>query len=461
MFRRISGQPGAFWLDDGDESPAYLGFSPTARLSTARDGSVKIADGAAVRQWTGDPLAAVEAFVAAAGGAPNACSAPRFVGFFAYDLAPLIEPAMGRLRADPTGLPIVWLARHDAVLAVRREPGGRSARLAIEAIDERAADRLADAVAALAPTRSPLAAATPSCESATVLETPDRRRYVAAVERAQDYIAAGDVYQVNLAERFRVACDLDPEEAYLRMRAAQAVPCGSFLRGDGFAVLSRSPETFLRVRGSAIETEPIKGTRPRAPDPVVDEALREDLVRDPKERAEHVMIVDLERNDLGRICAPGSIAVPSLLRTESFATLHHLVSTVRGRLRDDVGLADVLRATFPGGSITGAPKIRAAQIIAELEPVARGVYTGATVALRGARDLDSAIAIRTAVWRDGVFAYHVGAGIVADSDPEREHAECWLKARPFLQAVGVAPALGVDRDADGEAAAAAGSRAGG
>jgi anthranilate/para-aminobenzoate synthase component I len=234
---------------------------------------------------------------------------------------------------------------------------------------------------------------------------------------------------------------------FLRFRAAQRVPFGAFLDGGGFTVLSGSPERFLRVAGELIETEPIKGTRPTDSDPCRDAALRTELARDPKERAEHVMIVDLERNDLGRVCVPGSVHVPSLMRLESFATVHHMVSTVRGRLRDDVGLAALLRATFPGGSITGAPKIRAAQIIAELERRPRELYTGAIAWFRGPRDFDSSIAIRTAVARDGEYTYHAGGGVVADSDPVREHRECLLKAAPFLRALGLATGEATGRHA--------------
>jgi len=218
------------------------------------------------------------------------------------------------------------------------------------------------------------------------------------------------------------------------MRSRQPVPHGAFLDTGDFAVLVNSPERFLRLSGDAVETRPIKGTRPRGETPAADRALVRGLLCDPKERAEHVMIVDLERNDLGRVCRPGSVAVSSFLEVESFATLHHLVSTVRGRLRPDAGLEELLRATFPGGSITGAPKIRAMEVIAELEARPRGIYTGAFVRCRGPRDLDSAIAIRVAVARDGVFTYHAGGGIVADSDPAREYDECVLKAAPFLGA---------------------------
>jgi para-aminobenzoate synthetase component 1 len=252
--------------------------------------------------------------------------------------------------------------------------------------------------------------------------------------RALGYIAAGDVYQVNFTQRFRVRCDRSPAAVYLRLRDAQAVPHGAYLDAGSFRLLCNSPERFLRVSGDVVSTEPIKGTRPRDPAAARDALLRQALLDDPKERSEHVMIVDLERSDLGRVCRTGTIEVPSLLRVDSFATIHHLVSTVRGRLRPEADLADLLRATFPGGSVTGAPKIRATQIIAELERTERAFYTGAIAWFRSARDFDSAIAIRTAIERHGVYTYGAGGGIVADSDPDREFDECWLKAKPFLEA---------------------------
>src|SRR5262249_35007620 len=192
-------------------------------------------------------------------------------------------------------------------------------------------------------------------------------------------------------------------------------------------VVANSPELFLRRRGRHVETRPIKGTRPRDDHLATDAALIADLERDPKERAEHVMIVDLERNDLGRVCETGSVRVDSLARVESHRSLHHLVSVVSGTLRPEVDVGTLLAATFPGGSITGAPKLRAMQIIAELEPSHRGVYTGTLGVIAPDGDLELALPIRTAVVRDGRVAWHAGGGIVADSDPARELAEAWLK----------------------------------
>jgi para-aminobenzoate synthetase component 1 len=436
VFRANGGGSGAFWFDGpADGGATFMGFPCTAQLVLRADGVAEIRDARGAREERHDVLAAIERFVA---DAPRFASqgAPHTVGFFAYDLVGLLEPHVRPRRDASASLPLAWLARHDAVVEIARDGDGRRAR--VHAVDDaaatRCAARLRDADAAAA--RAPAASA---CALPQILEAPCERRHVHAVRRALEYVAAGDVYQVNLAQRFRVRSATPPFAAFLRLRAAQPVPFATYLDCGGFAVLCGSPERFLRVRGATIETEPIKGTRPRGATDDEDRALRAALCADAKERAEHVMIVDLERNDLGRVCATGSIHVPSLMRVESFATLHHMVSTVRGTLRPDVTLGVLLRATFPGGSITGAPKIRAAQVIAELEDAPREIYTGALFRFQGVRDFESAIAIRTAVARDGVYAYHAGGGIVADSDPVREYRECLLKAQPFLRALGVAP----------------------
>lgn len=431
LFERLAGEPGAFWIDAGDGTDAFLSAWPDARLSIERGGQVKLEDGGRHRTLADDPLAALERFVSEGTSAAPAGRAPRVVGALAYDLGPSIEPRMRLARGAGDGLPLAVLARYPAVAVCRRERPDAAWSVHVEADRPEAAERL---VAAL---RAP-ASARPVAQAASVLtESPDREEYLRAVARAQELIARGDLYQVNLAQRFVVDDVADPARIFLRLREVQPMARGCFLDAGGFTLLSNSPERFLRVRDDGIETEPIKGTRPRGASAPEDDAQRHDLTSDTKERAEHVMIVDLERNDLGRVCRSGSVTVPSLMRVESFATLHHMVSTVRGRLRPEVGLADLLRATFPGGSVTGAPKIRATQVIAELEAGPRGFYTGALLWFRGPRDFDSNIAIRTAVVRDGRLVHSVGAGIVADSDAEREVRECRLKAAPLLRAAGL------------------------
>lgn len=268
--------------------------------------------------------------------------------------------------------------------------------------------------------------------------TPEisRETYCGMVERAQDYIAAGDIYQVNLAQRFSAPWPegADPFAAYLRLREASPAPHAAYLNLGGRTVLSSSPESFLRMSGNGIRTRPIKGTRPRFADPVADERSLRELMTSPKERAELVMITDLLRNDLGMVCEYGSVQVTGLLQPEAYEQVHHLVSTVQGTLRPGISHAAALAACFPGGSITGAPKKRAMEIIRELEPVPRGLYTGAIGFLGANGESHFSIAIRTVCVEDGVARFHAGAGIVADSEPEREWEETLHKAAGILAA---------------------------
>jgi len=291
------------------------------------------------------------------------------------------------------------------------------------------------------PSRDPAFSAGPHGEDAALvggLESDfTRDAYENAVRRALDDIAAGDIYQVNLAQRFEGRLAIAPEELALRLFESSPAPFGAFMRFGDRAVVSSSPERFLVVRGRDVETWPVKGTRPRGETPAEDERMKAELLASDKEQAELVMITDLLRNDLGRVCEYGSVRVPELRAVASHRNVHHTYSRIAGRLRDDVSLADLLRATLPGGSITGAPKVRAMEIIEELEPTARGPYCGAIgwMGVDGAMDL--AIAIRTILIEGQRLTFHVGAGIVADSDPAAEYDETLHKARGMMCALGV------------------------
>jgi aminodeoxychorismate synthase component I len=260
------------------------------------------------------------------------------------------------------------------------------------------------------------------------------------VRRAQEYIAAGDIYQVNLAHRFEADWDGNPFAFYQALRHYSPAPYSAFLTLGGRHLLSSSPESFLKISGRSIRTRPIKGTRPRRADPHADERSAYDLLTSQKEVAELVMITDLERNDLGSICEFGSVSVRDLLRLERYEQVFHLTSTVEGRLRPEMDHVSALKACFPGGSITGAPKKRACEIIAELEPSPRGAYTGAIGWFGYNGESQFNIAIRTAVAAQGKVHFHVGAGIVADSDPEREWQETLDKAAGLLLAAARLPA---------------------
>jgi para-aminobenzoate synthetase component 1 len=265
-----------------------------------------------------------------------------------------------------------------------------------------------------------------------------RAGYIEAVARVREYVFAGDIFQANLSQRFEAPLDETPWALYLRLRRRNPAPFAAFIELPEACVLSASPERFLHVDVAGhVETRPIKGTRPRGVGPEHDAALGQALSESAKDRAENLMIVDLMRNDLSRVCAPGSVRVPELFALERYATVHHLVSTVVGRLEAGHDALDLLRAAFPGGSITGAPKLRAMEIIAELEPSRRGVYCGSIGYQSLTGELDTSIAIRTAVARRGQVYFNAGGGIVADSVPEQEYLETLDKARGIIDALAV------------------------
>jgi len=263
----------------------------------------------------------------------------------------------------------------------------------------------------------------------------DAGEYKRAITRIQDYIQAGDCYQVNFSQRFRARCEGDAWAAYLRLRAACPTPYAAFMALDDGAIASLSPERFLRLHQGEVETRPIKGTRPRRTDPVADAVEAQALLASPKDRSENLMIVDLLRNDLGRSCRTGSIRVPELFELESYPNVHHLVSSVTGTLDEGRDAFDLLAGSFPGGSITGAPKIRAMQIIDELEPTARAIYCGSLLYIDVRGEMDSSIAIRTLLFGGGQVRCWGGGGIVADSDWHAEYQESMDKVRVLMEAL--------------------------
>lgn len=374
----------------------------------------------------GDPFAQVAAL---GGGAPwgGAGPCPRVVCLLGYDLGRVVERLPSQARAEGH-LPDLWAARYGAAWVFDRQLGqGR-----IVGESAAACARLAARLRNPPPPDAPLRVLGPATAEL------DGSTYRAAIERILAHIAAGDTYQINFALRFSAPVQPgDPIGLFARLHQRSPVPFAACLRLDAeHAVLSLSPERFLAWDAAGrVETRPIKGTRPRGRDAADDAARAAELLASPKDAAEHVMIVDLERNDLGRVCRPGTVRVARLKALESYATVHHLVSTVEGVLEPPNGLPELLRATFPGGSITGAPKVRAMEIIDALEPVRRGPYCGAIGYLdaRGGGDLN--IAIRTA-WVAGhrVF-YSAGGGIVADSEVQAEYEEAWLKARAFRESL--------------------------
>jgi para-aminobenzoate synthetase component 1 len=262
-----------------------------------------------------------------------------------------------------------------------------------------------------------------------------RSEYLDAVARVVEYIRAGDIFQANLSQRLLCPADCTPLELYLRLRSRNPAPFAGYFALDDWAVLSASPERFLQVHGDEVVTRPIKGTRRRVPSPEADLYMQDELHVSPKDIAENTMIVDLLRNDLSRVCRAGSIRVPSLCRVESYETVHHLVSEVRGQLRDGMDVWDLFAATFPGGSITGCPKVRAMEIITELEQVARGPYCGTLFYVGADGSADSSILIRTITQRGGWLQLQAGGGIVAQSNPAAEYEETLHKAEGMFRAI--------------------------
>ncbi|GJL78220.1 MAG: para-aminobenzoate synthase [Nitrospinaceae bacterium] len=260
-----------------------------------------------------------------------------------------------------------------------------------------------------------------------------RGEYLESVEKAKKYIEEGDIYQANLSQRFATAYKGDPFDLFLHLRSLNPSPFSGFLKFKDFSIVSSSPERLVKVNNFNVETRPIAGTRPRSDDPVKDQSLSTELLLNEKERAEHLMLVDLERNDLGRICKTGSVHVSDLMFLEQYSHVSHIVSNIRGELLPQVSVKDILRAVFPGGTITGCPKVRCMEIINELEPRSRGLYCGSFGYIGFSRTLDLNIIIRSIVLKNGQACFHVGAGIVSDSSPEREYVETLDKAAAMVQ----------------------------
>ncbi len=426
---RLAGLPWGMWLDSantaGGRYDLLLAF-PSVTLTTRQGVTTLDREGGAKSVEDGDPLALLrrelERLGQVAGPEPFAAGA---AGYFGYEFGQRIQ-----------GLPV-----RDGDLpemAVGVYPGA----LVLDHATERAWLASLDDARGTAWRGRMLAAlnqAAPPTEdfrlTAPLRAETSPEDYARAFGRVQTYIRAGDCYQVNLAQRYAAPCAGRPWELYRALRRLNPAPFSAWMNFPFGQVLSSSPERFLSLRDGQVETRPIKGTRPRRADPAEDARQVADLSASPKDRAENLMIVDLLRNDLGRVCRPGSIRVPDLFRVEHYATVHHLVSTVTGELASGRDALDLLAAAFPGGSITGAPKRRAMQIIAELEGRARGVYCGSLgyIGADGAMDLN--IAIRTLTVAEGEVSFWAGGGLVADSEVGAEYRECGDKARALREAL--------------------------
>lgn len=430
---------------------SFLALRPLVVLDAPADGPDPFAEARALlaRMAPGLPWKPGAADETAAGPDPAAETVPPFIGgligYLGYDLGGRLERLPHRVP-DDQGLPILRLALHDVVVAwdarIRRAwLGGRALDGDDAALDRRMAELRGHVLAATrAPERSDEGLEVPT----TFVSSLSRSAYRRAFEAVREAIASGELYQANLTRRLEAPFGGDPWPVYRRLRRGDPARNAAYLdlgqspaTGAQLAILSASPEPFLAVDpGGLVSTDPIKGTRPRGRDRAEERVLARELLCSAKDRAENVMIVDVLRNDLGRVCIPGSVRVPRLCRLERTATVQHLVSTVTGRLRSDRDAFDLLAASFPGGSITGAPKLRAIELLEDLEPVRRGPYTGALGWLSPDGSMGMSILIRTLVADGRRLTLHVGGGITWRSDADAEWDETVAKARGPLGAIG-------------------------
>jgi para-aminobenzoate synthetase component 1 len=453
LFELIKDRPYSFFLDSGMDPQrlgrySFLGSEPFLVVNS-RGSEITLVRGHEHEVQHGNPFDAMSRLLEAY--KLDHCPSPvpfvgGAVGYFSYDLCHFVEQ-LPSTAIDDLKLPECYFAFYDTIFAFDHlEERAYLVTTGFPELEEdqrlkRARIRLEEMKNWLYPGHSVIAAArSPSQNRAITLKSNfTTEEYIKAVDRVREYIAAGDVFQVNLSQRFQADLEIPPYELYKILRKVNPAPFASYINFPGIAIVSASPERFLKVQRDVIETRPIKGTRPRGKDPVEDESLAQELTHSTKDRAENVMIVDLERNDLGRVCRYGTIKVTELAILETFPTVFHLTSTIMGRLHQDKSDIDLLKATFPGGSITGAPKVRAMEIIDELEPTKRSVYTGSIGYLSFNGNLDINIVIRTFIIKEGRAYFQVGGGIIYDSDSEAEYMETLDKAKALIRALQLAP----------------------
>ncbi len=455
VFELFRDKPFSFFLDSGMDPYklgrySFIGSEPFLVLSThGSEGT--LTRGAEKSSLSGNPFDVLNHLLEVY--RLDSCPSPvpfigGAVGYFSYDLCHFIE-RLPNTAVDDLKLPECYFGFYDLVLAFDNLQGkayiistGFPELEETERI-ERAINRLNEVKEKLAdlPSSGTKALFTPPSfpmEQVTLKGGFTHKEYVDAVEKARQYIIAGDIFEVNISQRFEAELSIPPYELYRRLRRINPAPFACYLGFDEVTIVSASPERFLRVSGDWVETRPIKGTRPRGKTPEEDEALANELLSSLKDQAENMMIVDLERNDLGRVCRFGTVKVTELAILEVFPTVFHLTSTVVGRLREGKNCIDLLKATFPGGSITGAPKVRAMEIIDELEPTKRSVYTGNIGYLSFNGDVDLNIVIRTFLVKGRKAYFQVGGAVVYDSIPEAEYQETLHKGRALIDALNMA-----------------------
>lgn len=433
-FDAIADEPWSIFLDSGRPGTTsgrfdILAGRPWATL-VARAGVTEIwRHGEPLIHSESDPFELIRGLLGARAAHPDIPFAGGAIGYFAYELGARLHPSLPRHRAASC-IPDMAVGLYGWAVVIDHVT--RVSHL-VASMDEAVSDQEWRELTELFSTAPKPRSRTPFRATSEIVRHFPRDDYRAAFERLRNYIQDGDCYQANLAQRFSVPVKGDSWLAYQKLRRLSPTPHAAYLNLPFGRILSASPERFMEARDGRVATTPIKGTRRRGLTPSEDKALARELLASAKDRAENLMIVDLLRNDLGKVCVSGSIEVPRLFEIESYSNVHHLVSTVTGRLAPGEDALSALRAAFPGGSITGAPKRRAMEIIAELEPAPRGVYCGCIGYIGDDGGMDCNIAIRTLTWRNGRAEFSAGGGIVADSDPNAEYQECLDKAEPIFR----------------------------
>ena len=447
----FAGAPAAFWLDSNRASHpsarwSFMGDAggPPASVVTYNAATAQLTrhDGTSEPVGTGDLFAYLKASLGAPAEPPPCPFVGGHVGWIGFEVQSACGSTIRRSAATPDALFI----RAGRFIAIDHR-AGRSYVVALAAAgQESEAKAWVDVTQARLQDLPPYEPRRRGRGQPVVFHLDrDRQTYLADIEQCLDWIGEGQSYQICLTNQFRCTADLDPLDLYCLLRRLNPAPFAAFIRWPGGAVLSASPERFLSVdKAGLVEAKPIKGTIRRAAHPQLDAALAQSLRESEKDRAENLMIVDLLRNDIARVCQIGSVEVPSLMAVESFATVHQLVSTVQGRLRPDCSAIDLIQAAFPGGSMTGAPKLHTLKLIDRLERRARGIYSGALGWIGADGAMDLSIVIRTIVAQGSRLSIGAGGGIVADSQPEAEFEEMLLKARAPMQAITLAATGEID-----------------
>lgn len=436
LFHALVEDPYSFLLDSSMQNEklgrySFMGGSPFA-VFKSKNQNITITENNITRNLVGNPFEELKQLldkyktedlhtIPFLGGA---------VGYFAYDMGHHIEK-LPRNAIDDVDIPDACFGFYDSIIAVDHQ--SNSTYIIANGMNEKPEIAIKDIKRKLDGITAQKLASPKGIACGEIQSNFTKEDYMGAVQRVKAYIRSGDIYQANLTQRFKCSTEEAPFSIYSRLRQLNPAPFACYMNfGEGH-ILSSSPERFLKIQDNLIETRPIKGTRPRGRTVEEDKTNREELLSSEKDKSELLMIVDLERNDIGKVSKTGTVQVPELFHLEEYATVYHLVSKVTGEMLDNIGTIDVIKAAFPGGSITGAPKIRSMEIIDELEPTQRNIYTGSIgyIGFNGCIDLN--IAIRTIVMKEGTAYFQAGGGIVWDSDPQLEYEETLHKARALFR----------------------------